>query len=172
MSCLLERLIPEKGIHYLIDAFRRIKTDFELVIVGGDPFDENYEKSLKSMATRNIRFLGFIYGNDYEELCKGAYVYVTPSTLEGTSPALVAAMGYGNCVLISDIPGNLEVVGDAGLTFKAENTNDLRNKMEHLLNDQEIVESYREKAVKRVKAQYDWNKIADQMERIYVSMLK
>ncbi len=165
------RLVREKGVHYLIEAFGKIRTHMELVIVGSDLFDKTYEEFLKSKATRNTKFLGFVYGKDYEELCKGAYLYVTPSKLEGTSPALLAAMGYGNCVLVSDIPGNVEVVGDAGFVFEAGNVGDLRDKLEHLLNNQDIVEDYRRKAAKRVKELYDWDRVTDQLERIYLSLM-
>jgi glycosyltransferase involved in cell wall biosynthesis len=167
------RLIPEKGIHYLTEAFGEIETPLKLVIVGDDPFDKrNYVKSLKSRAAKNTKFLGFVYGKDYEELCKGAYLYVMPSTIEGTSPALLAAMGYGNCVLISDIPGNLEVAGDAGVVFETGNVKDLRDKLEYLLNNQHIVEAYRKKVVERVKELYDWDRVTDQIEKMYFSLMK
>jgi len=167
------RLIPEKGVHYLIEAFGKIDTPLKLVIVGDDPFDKkNYVKSLKSRAAKNTQFLGFVFGKDYEELCKGAYLYVTPSKLEGTSPALLAAMGYGNCVLVSDIPGNLEVVGDAGVIFEAGNVGDLCDKLEYLLSNEDIVKAYRRKAVERVKQLYDWDKVTDQLEEIYLSLMR
>lgn len=166
------RLVPEKGVNYLIEAFGKIDTNMKLAIVGSDLFDKTYEKSLKSKATKNMKFFGFVYGEDYEELCKGAYLYVTPSKLEGTSPALLAAMGYGNCALISDIPGNVEAVGDAGLVFEAGNVGDLRDKLEYLLNNQDVVEAYRKRAVERVKELYDWDRVTDQLEKVYLSLMK
>ena len=97
-----------------MDAFKKINTDFELVIVGGDPYNKQYELSLKKNANKNTKFLGYVYGEDYENLCKGAYLYVTPSILEGTSPALLTAMALYQCPLVSDIPENMETIGDAG----------------------------------------------------------
>jgi glycosyltransferase involved in cell wall biosynthesis len=85
------RLVYEKGVHYLINAFNHIKTDFELVIIGGDPYGDEYERFLRKKANQKTKFLGFVYGRDFENLCKGAYLYVTPSMLEGTS-LLVTAM--------------------------------------------------------------------------------
>lgn len=98
------RLVQEKGVHYLVEAFGKIKTDFELVIVGGDPYGKEYESFLRKKANGNTKFLGYVYGKDFQNLCKGAYLYVTPSDLEGTSPALLTAMALGKCVLVSDIP--------------------------------------------------------------------
>ncbi len=162
------RLVQEKGVHYLVEAFSRIKTDFKLVIVGGDPYGKDYETYLKKIASANTAFLGYIYGKEYESLCKGAYLYVTPSQLEGTSPALLTAMALKKCVLVSDIPENLETIGDAGVSFKNGNVSDLEEKLRFLLKHPEIVNQLQMKAVDRVSHYYDWNKITDQLEEIYL----
>ena len=122
------RLVQEKGVHHLVKVFNKIRTDFKLVIVGGDPYKRDYEAYLRKNASGNTIFLGYVYGKDYKNLCKGAYLYVTPSELEGTSPALLTAMALGKCVLVSDIPENLETVGDAGFSFKHGDSEDLLQK--------------------------------------------
>jgi len=165
------RLVYEKGVHYLVEAFKRIETDFELVIIGGDPYDKEYELSLKKNANERTKFLGYMYGKDYEDLCKGAYLYVTPSQLEGTSPALLTAMALGRCVLVSDIPENLETIGDAGFSFRHGDSEDLRRKLQFLLANPDLVDKMQTKAVERVKKHYDWNMITDQMEKIYFSLM-
>jgi glycosyltransferase involved in cell wall biosynthesis len=165
------RLVREKGVHYLVEAFKGIKTDFELVIVGSDPYDKEYELLLKKNANNRTKFLGYVYGKDYENLCKGAYLYVTPSELEGTSPALLTAMALGKCVLVSDIPENLETIGDAGYSFKHGNPEDLKEKLQYLLANPDEVNKMQRKAIDRIRTHYDWNKITDQMEKIYLSLL-
>ena len=161
------RLVREKGVHNLVAAFKGIKTDFELVIVGGDPYDKEYELFLKKSANKNTKFLGYVYGKDYENLCKGAYLYVTPSELEGTSPALLTAMALGKCVLVSDIPENLETIGDAGFSFRHGDSEDLKEKLQFLLSNPDIVGKMQKKAIDRVGKNYDWDKITSQMEKIY-----
>ncbi|MGO8806854.1 MAG: glycosyltransferase family 4 protein [Candidatus Bathyarchaeia archaeon] len=165
------RLVHEKGVHYLVEAFKKIETDFELVIVGGDPYNKEYERLLRKNANKNTKFLGYVYGKDYENLCKGAYLYVTPSELEGTSPALLTAMALGKCVLVSDIPENLETIGDAGFSFKHGDSEDLKEKLQFLLANPETVDKMERKTIDRVEKYYDWNKITDTIEKIYASLI-
>ena len=165
------RLVREKGIHYLIEAFGKIKTDFTLVIIGGDPYGKEYEAFLRKNASSNTKFLGYVYGEDYHDLCKGAYLYVTPSDLEGTSPALLTALALGKCVLVSDIPENLETIGDAGYSFKHGNSEDLRQKLQFLLENPFQVDKMGKKAIDRINAHYDWDKIAIQIEKKYLDLL-
>src|SRR5690606_12991151 len=123
----------------------KINTDFKLVIVGGDLYQTKYELYLRKIANRNTIFLGRIYGQEYENLCKGAYLYVTPSDLEGTSPALLTAMALKKCVLVSDIPENLETIGNAGITFNHGNIEDLKEKLEFLFSHTQVVDSVQSK---------------------------
>lgn len=166
------RLVREKGIHYLVEAFGKIKTDFDLVIIGGDPYGQEYESLLRKNASDNTKFLGYVYGKEYQSLCKGAYLYVTPSDLEGTSPALLTAMALGKCVLVSDIPENLETIGDAGFSFRHGDSEDLKEKLQFLLTNPANVEKIQKKAVDRISTLYDWNKITDQIEKIYFNLLQ
>jgi glycosyltransferase involved in cell wall biosynthesis len=165
-------LIPEKGVHYLIQAFDGIESRFQLVIVGSDPYDSSYERWLRKLSGSNVRFLGRVYGSEMENLFKGAYLYVSASESEGTSPALLSAMGYGNCVLVSDIPENLETIGDAGISFRNKDFEDLRKKIRLLLSNADIVEDHRKKAVDRVTRSYSWDSIANHMEKVYLSLTK
>jgi len=164
-------LLPEKGVHYIIQAFNEIGSRFPLVIVGGNPYGSSYEQSLRRLAAgRDVRFLGPVYGSDMENLYKGAYLYVNASETEGTSPAILQAMGCGNCVLASDIPQNLESIGDAGISFKNKNPEDLARKIRLLLSNADIVEDHRRKAVDRVATLYSWDSIADRFEKVYISL--
>jgi glycosyltransferase involved in cell wall biosynthesis len=166
------RLVREKGVHLLVDAFKRIQTDFKLVIVGGDPYGNEYETLLRKNANANTYFLGYVYGKDFQNLCKGAYLYVTASELEGTSPALLTALALGKCVLVSDIPENLETIGEAGFSFKHGDSEDLKEKLQFLLENSSEVFRMQKNATQRISSHYDWNKITDQMEKIYLTLLR
>ncbi len=161
------RLIPEKGIHYLIDAFKGVRTGKKLVIVGDDPFNTDYARRLKENADDRIRFLGYVYGKSYVELCSHAYIYVQPSELEGTSPALLAGMGFGNCVVVNGIPENLETAGDAGISYPVNDVDSLREVLQRLLGDDGEVRRYRERAVERVESHYNWDRIAGVYHDLY-----
>ena len=102
----LGRLVPEKGVHYLIEAFRKTETEKRLVIAGGTSDTDDYVCQLHEMAAGDDRilFAGFVQGRLLEELYSNAYLYVLPSDLEGMPLSLLEAMSYGNCCVVSDIP--------------------------------------------------------------------
>ncbi len=166
------RLAPEKGVHYLIEAFKRVKTNMKLVIVGDDPYNRSYVESLKQNGDNRILFLGYVYGERYTALCKNSYIYVQPSELEGTSPALLAAMGYGCCVLVNGIDENNETIGDAGISYQKNDVGDLADNLQHLIENPEVVDQYRMRAIERVRTEYNWDTISAGMEELFVSISK
>ena len=116
----LGRLVPEKGIRYLVEAFKNVKTDKKLVIAGGSSDTDSFMEELKELAKGDDRilFTGFVQGAMLDELYSNAYIYTLPSDLEGMPLSLLEAMSYGNCCLVSDIPECTEVVEDKALIFK------------------------------------------------------
>jgi glycosyltransferase involved in cell wall biosynthesis len=166
------RLVPEKGVHYLVRAFGSVRTDMNLVIVGDNLHDRQYVNSVKSTQDPRIRFLGFVYGEAYGQLNSHAYVYVQPSELEGTSPALLGAMGFGNCVLVSDIPENRETIGEAGLTFRRNDERDLAARLQELVDHPNMVQRFKRLAPERVSQYYNWDKITDDYERLFYQLLR
>ena len=165
------RLVPEKGVHHLISAFERVKTDKNLVIVGDNIHDREYVTSLKNTKDSRIRFLGFVYGESYQQLNSHAYIYVQPSELEGTSPALLGAMGFGNCVVVSDIPENLETIGNAGIAFRKNDPKDLADKLQMLIDNPSEVGKYKRLAIERVQKHYSWEVVTDQYEQLFYRLL-
>ena len=81
----LGRLVPEKGIRYLVEAFKNVKTDKKLVIAGGSSDTDSFMKELKELAKGDDRilFTGFVQGAMLDELYSNAYIYTLPSDLEG-----------------------------------------------------------------------------------------
>ena len=122
----LGRLVPEKGIRYLVEAFKNVKTDKKLVIAGGSSDTDSFMKELKELAKGDDRilFTGFVQGAMLDELYSNAYIYTLPSDLEGMPLSLLEAMSYGNCCLVSDIPECTEVVEDKALIFQKTNVED------------------------------------------------
>ena len=165
----LGRIVPEKGIHYLISAFKKCSTDKKLVIAGGAEANTEYYNHLLELATNDKRivFTGYVYGQTIGELYSNAYIFALPSNLEGMANALLEAMSYGNCCLVSDIPENTEVVGQYAVWFKKSNIEELQLKMQHLLDHPEIVNDYKIKAAPYILERYNWDRVVDQMLEVY-----
>jgi len=162
------RLVPENNVHHLIHAFERVSTTRKLVIVGDDPWEKEYVKSLKSTRDPRVIFTGAVYGDGYAQLQENAYLFVLPDEVGGTHPALVEAMGYGNCVLVNDTPSNLEVVGDAGLHYSgAAGDVDLQQKVQYLFDAPMIVADYRTRAREHAQTHYRWQDVVREHATVY-----
>lgn len=166
----VSRLEPENNAHLVIEAFKKVRTAFRLLVVGDAPYAENYIESLKARARgdKRIIFTGFVFGQDYRALQQNAYCYVHATEVGGTHPALLEAMGYGNCVLTLATPENMEVVGEAGVPYIDEF--DLAEKLQRVLRDGSLVQAYRNRAQQRIQSHYDWEKVVDQYERLFARM--
>jgi len=166
----VSRLEPENNAHLVIEAFKKVRTAYRLLIVGDAPYAHDYITDLKARARgdKRIVFTGFVFGQDYRALQQNAYCYVHATEVGGTHPALLEAMGYGNCVLTLAAPENIEVVGDAGITYTDEF--DLAEKLQRVLRDGSLVQSYRNRAQVRVQRYYDWDRVVDQYERLFAEM--
>lgn len=167
----LGRLVPEKGISYLIEAFKNIKTEKKLVIAGGTSDTDAFVKELKHMAEGDDRiiFTGFVQGQLLEELYSNAYIYCLPSDLEGMPLSLLEAMSYGNCCLVSDIAECTEVVEDKAAVFKKGNIKDLAEKLQQLCRDDKIVSEFKENSVDFICNKYDWDSVVDDTLALYQS---
>lgn len=165
----LGRLVPEKGEHYLIEAFKGIDTHKRLVIAGGASDTDDYMESLKKLAAgdKRIIFTGFVQGRLLEELYSNAYVYVLPSDLEGMPLSLLEAMSYGNCCLVSDIAECAEVVEDKAVTFKKSDAADLKEKLQKLCDDEELVREYKDEAADFVCGKYSWDDVVGKTLDLY-----
>ncbi len=165
----LGRLVPEKGIHYLIEAFKRLDTDKKLVIAGGSSDTKEYENEIRKLAgdDKRIIFTGFVQGNKINELYSNCCFYVLPSDLEGMPMSLLEAMSYGNCCLVSDIPECTEVVGDCGVSFKRGDIGDLREKLDYLCSSPETVSRYAALSADRVCSRFNWDDITKKTLDLY-----
>ena len=166
----VSRLEPENNARLVIEAFKRVRTAYRLLIVGDAPYAEQYIRDLKARAKgdKRIIFTGFVFGQDYRALQQNAYCYVHATEVGGTHPALLEAMGYGNCVLTLATPENIEVVGDAGIPYADEF--DLAEKLQRVLRDGSLVHAYRNRAQLRVKKHYDWDHVVNKYEELFARM--
>lgn len=170
----LGRLVPEKGLTYLLEAFSKVDTNLKLVIAGGSSDTDEFERKLKAKAQKDSRiiFTGFVQGELLEELYSNAYIYVLPSDLEGMPLSLLEAMSYGNCCLVSDIKELIEVVEDRAVTFPKGNVVVLTEKLQYLCNHPEKVEIYKKDAADFICEKYDWNLVTDETLQLYKEIRK
>jgi len=166
----VSRLEPENNAHLVVEAFKRVRTGHKLLIVGDAPYAREYINDLKARARRDKRivFTGFVFGRDYRTLQQNAYCYVHATEVGGTHPALLEAMGFGNCVLTLAAPENIEAIGDAGIAYADEA--DLADKLQKVLRDGSLVQSYRNRAQARVQQAYDWDYVVDRYEELFAKM--
>jgi glycosyltransferase involved in cell wall biosynthesis len=166
------RFIPDKGIHYLIEAYKRIETNKILVLVGGSPNNDPFENHLKSIAMMDerIMFPGYVYGGDINKLIKEAYLYVQPSDVEGLSPVILQVMGLRTPLLCSDIDENQFIVKNDALLFEKGSISSLGTQLRKAL---EYPESIKEKAREghhRISSTYDWEQVTRKYLAVYNSV--
>lgn len=170
----LARIVPEKGLHYLIDAFKDIATDKKLVIAGGSSHSHDYMDQITTMSQEDSRIVmtGFVQGEILEELYSNSYIFVLPSDVEGMAVSLLEAMSYGNCCLVSDIDENMEVVQDKACSFQKGNVEDLKRKLEELLTRPDIVEKYRKESADYICGRFNWDDVVDRTICLYMQKEK
>ncbi len=167
----LGRFSPEKGCHLLVEAFEHLDTDVKLVMAGASSYCDDYSKELRTHASDRIRMLDWVSGETLDELLTNAMLFVLPSDLEGLSLALLDAMGAGLCVLTSDVPENREVVDGAGFTFERGSSADLAERLRFLIANPAVREAAGKAAKRRIEEQYQWQKIAVDIEAAYFKIL-
>lgn len=167
----LGRLVPEKGLRYLIDAFKKVRTHRRLVIAGGSSDTDSFADELKKSAKedKRILFTGFVQGEVLDELYSNAFVYVLPSDVEGMPLSLLEAMSYGNCCLVSDIDECAAVVEDKALIFRKSDVDDLADKLQMACDQEKLVAEYKREAADFICRKYNWDSVVKETLLIYRS---
>lgn len=165
----LGHLVPEKGLVYLIKAFKRLKTNKKLVIAGGSSDTEAFANELKKLAQEDSRiiFTGFVQGKILDELYSNSYVYILPSDLEGMPLGLLEAMSYGNCCIVSDIDECVSVVEDKAIIFNKSDINDLTEKLQMVCSNQNLVTELKAKSADFICNKYNWDDVTYRTLMLY-----
>lgn len=165
----LARIVPEKGVHYLLSAYKKLNTTKKLVIAGGSSNTEAYYKRIVNLAQQDSRVImtGFVQGRELEELYSNAYIYVLPSDVEGMPISLLEAMSYGNCCLVSNIPENIEISPKKLVSFQKGNVSDLTLQLDRLLQSSDEVESKKISMREYVSKHYSWETVTNKTINLY-----
>ena len=158
----LARIVPEKGLHYLIEAYENMQTDKKLIIAGGSSHTDDYMETIQKRVLSNDKIImtGFIEGKELVELFSNCTVYVLPSDVEGMPLSLLEALSYGCRCLISDIPENIETASGLAHSFQKGNVNALKEELESMLAGENTI-AERDDIIRRTKELYDWNKVME-----------
>lgn len=166
----LGRLVPEKGIHYLIEAYQKLDTDKKLVIAGGSSHSDDYVERLAAMSIDNDKIImtGFVSGILLEELYSNAFIYVLPSDVEGLPISLLEAMSYQCCCLVSNIRENSTTIMGHAFEFKHGNVQDLLEHLEEIVSlPIDEIEKKGKDAAQYVLENYRWKSVVDKTLIVY-----
>ncbi len=166
----VSRFEPENNPHRVVEAYRDVGGDMPLVMVGDAPYAARFIRSFQDAADSRVLFPGAIYGRGYRELLSHAWAYVHATEVGGTHPALVEAMGYGNCVLVNDTEENREVARDAGFYFDAERPATLSSLLERLLGEPDTVLEARRAGGAEARARFSWDEVTARYAQLLASL--
>lgn len=164
------RLVPENNAELIIRAFEKVKTSRLLAIAGNANYRSAFVDRLKQTKDSRVRFLGHVGNADHvKELHCNAFAYVHGHSLGGTNPALLKALGCGNCILALGTVFNREVLQDYGILFENDPT-DLANKIQLIEERPELAVRFRLRAPERIQQRYTWDLITDQYEELFLQL--
>ncbi len=163
----VSRFEPENNPHRLVDAYATVHGEIPLMMVGDAPYAGEFIRSFQRRADARVRFPGAIYGEGYRGLLANALAYVQATEVGGTHPALVEAMGYGNCVIVNDTPENREVAGDVALYFRAEAPQTLSQQLEWVRAHPEAARRLGQRAAQRAAQLYSWDAVSHQYAQLF-----
>lgn len=165
----LARIVPEKGLHYLIEAYKKSGCAKKLVIAGGSSHSDDYFEELRKSCEGNpdIIFTGFVQGKELEELYSNCYLYILPSDVEGMPISLLEAMSYGAQCLVSDIPENTGVAGEYASVFAKSNVEDLKEKLCGLTADGYSFAHTKQEIAEYITEKYKWEEIVEETLKLY-----
>ena len=126
------RLVPEKGFHDLVEAYRKSHSDLKLVVVGSADHEDAYSRALLEQASPNVMIAGRRSGDELHALYKFARVFCLPSYHEGLPIVALEAIAAGTQVVLSDITPNTDIGLPEDCYFRVGDTDHLATKFTKL----------------------------------------
>jgi glycosyltransferase involved in cell wall biosynthesis len=170
----VSRLTPENAADLTMEAYLESGSALPLVVVGDATYQSEFIAKLKALSAQspNIIMTGFLFGDAYQQLSFHARGFILPTAIDATRPVLLDQMGFANCIIARDTPGNLEVIGDAGITFQhAAPKATLAAAIRRVSENPDEARALGLRAQERVATHYDWDVICRQYEALFERML-
>jgi glycosyltransferase involved in cell wall biosynthesis len=173
MFCSAGRIERTKGIHTLIDAYKKSNSDLPMVIAGGGSgTDPAYFDELKISAPSGVKFVGFLTGDEFFSLYAHARIFIFPSEYEAMSMALLEGLSFGTPTVYSNIPENEAVADGLGFSFEVSNSDSLERTLKDVLLNYDKAVEIGQKAKKVIREKHDWISIAGQYNDVYMKLAK
>ncbi|MEM1178950.1 MAG: DUF1972 domain-containing protein [Acidobacteriota bacterium] len=168
----VSRFEPENNPHRVVEAYIRTRTELPLVMVGDAPYADEFIAAFRARAATDARILlpGAIYGDGYRELQEGARIYIQATEVGGTHPALVEAMGYGNCLFVNDVPENREAAGEAAVYFDSTDFEASALALDRLASDPEECARRGRAAAARAREKFSWDAVSRQYSDLFEAL--
>ena len=170
------RLVYEKGVHVLVNAILKVleKVNAKFVIVGNGYMKEQLSGLVKSLGiAQKVLFTGFVDDETLRKLQICADVSVVPSLFEPFGIVALEAMAAKSPIVVSDTGGLGEIVDHDvdGVKVYTNNPDSLAWGIIRVLTDEKNAQRLRSNAYKKIQEKYNWDRIAQQTENIYKSVL-
>ncbi|MEK7603092.1 MAG: glycosyltransferase family 4 protein [Patescibacteria group bacterium] len=171
------RLEKRKGVKYLIEAFSLLKNrlpETKLIIAGDGPDREKLENYVVENEILDVKFLGQISEEKKLSLLKYSALFCSPALYgESFGIVLLEAMANGLPIVAGDNPGYTSVMQERGLLslVNPKDTQDFARRLELFLTDKIIRKQWQSWAMKYVE-QFDYRKVVDSYEKLYLQSLK
>ncbi len=167
----VSRLVRKNGIDILIKSLKNLSiTNYELRIIGDGPERKSLEKLSRELGVADrVNFLGNIPNEEVPGYLAQADVFVRPSRSEGLGTAFLEAMAAGLPVVATPVGGINDFLKDreTGLFCESNNHKSLAEKVSHILTDDSLRENLIKNGQSLVKEKYNWDKIAEEMRKVY-----
>ena len=167
------RIVREKGIFTLLDAFEKLRKqgkDVSLVFAGEGPLKEDLAKEvLRRKLNDRVKLAGFVDEKKLVSLYNSSDAFVLPSHYEPFGMVALEAMASRVPVVVSDVGGLSEIVEDGitGVKVPAYNPSALAEGILRVLEDRELSEQLKENAYRAVQERYRWDMIAEKTIEAY-----
>lgn len=169
----LGRLVHEKGVRQLLDAFcqvHRHEPRSELFICGQGPEQESLQERARFLGIEEaVHFTGFISAPLRNELYHQASMVIIPSLYEPFGIVALEAMATGRPVIASDTGGLAEIIinGYNGLKVPPGDVNDLAETISGLLEEPGLARRLCGHAWETAETLYRWEAIAERTLEVY-----
>ncbi len=163
--------IHNKGLDTLLEALKG--SSLKLKIAGRGRDTNELMKLIREKGLKeNVEYLGFVDEEKKRELIKGCRFLVLPSRYEGQGIVILEAASFGKPVLVSDLPELRYAVNEGfGVSFRRNDPEDLRKKLESMWRNTEDLKRMSVKALEYAN-KLTWGKLADRYESFLLSQLQ
>jgi glycosyltransferase involved in cell wall biosynthesis len=176
--CTTSTLIPRNGIDTLIQGFalfHKTCPESQLLIAGEGPLKPELDREIARLEIgQAVKFLGTISHAQVPPLLNRSHLFVRPSRAEGFGVSFVEAMACRLPVITCPSGGIVDFVKDreTGMLVPPNDPQALAEAMITLQKDQDLLAKISQNAYQMVKAKYNWQKITDDVESLYCSLIK